>query len=427
MIHNIAAVRAFGRWRRITGCTLACVVLVSLGGGDIRPDNLTFQLDSIVAEKRFDFLTWTLPAIAREAAQTVSSPQDYLSSDERSAVVKEFFELLGSAIDLQTIINNAYSDPNISDPIQVTEQTAVHLSDTRDELAVTVSLAEDILQEQIASVLIREGFGVLGRIVPPVTFQITELPDLIVVSPRDRIELLMTAHLAPGLAVHEHVELESRVDDQLDEVSLVLPIAGLSSFPAMVQETTDLLDVFEIAAHEWVHLYLATRPLGLQYDSSPELRTMNETTANIVGKAIGFVVIKHYYPDLSQQLDLRNPNSSLGSNSAAMFDFHGEMRETRVHVEELLASGSIAKAETYMEKRRWVFVNNGYRIRKLNQAYFAFHGAYADKPGAAGKDMVGPTVMEFWQLSYTVKEFLEEMSRVTSLFQLQSMVASRPH
>ena len=103
------------------------------------------------------------------------------------------------------------------------------------------------------------------------------------------------------------------------------------------------------------------------------------------------------------------------------------MRETRLMVDEMLSQGKIEQAETYMEKRRWVFVNNGYRIRKLNQAYFAFHGAYADKPGAAGKDTVGPTVMEFWQLSPSVKEFLEEMSRVTSLFQLQSMVASRPH
>jgi len=38
-------------------------------------------------------------------------------------------------------------------------------------------------------------------------------------------------------------------------------------------------------------------------------------------------------------------------------------------------------------------VRNGYYIRKLNQAYFAFYGAYADVPGGpAGEDPVGPAV-----------------------------------
>ena len=46
-----------------------------------------------------------------------------------------------------------------------------------------------------------------------------------------------------------------------------------------------------------------------------------------------------------------------------------------------------------MEQRRQLFVENGYYIRKLNQAYFAFYGAYADVPGgAAGEDPVGPAV-----------------------------------
>ncbi len=69
------------------------------------------------------------------------------------------------------------------------------------------------------------------------------------------------------------------------------------------------------------------------------------------------------------------------------------MHTTRVHVDELLAAGKITEAETYMDQRRQVFWDNGYPIRKLNQAYFAFYGAYADVPGgAAGEDPVGPAV-----------------------------------
>jgi len=54
------------------------------------------------------------------------------------------------------------------------------------------------------------------------------------------------------------------------------------------------------------------------------------------------------------------------------------MRETRIRVDKLLAQGRIEEAEAYMEERRQEFVAHGYYIRKLNQAYFAFHGAYAD-------------------------------------------------
>ncbi len=76
-----------------------------------------------------------------------------------------------------------------------------------------------------------------------------------------------------------------------------------------------------------------------------------------------------------------------------VFDFNAEMHVTRVRADELLAQGKIEEAEQYMEARRKVFWDNGYQIRVLNQAYFAFHGAYADVPGgAAGEDLVGPAV-----------------------------------
>ena len=58
------------------------------------------------------------------------------------------------------------------------------------------------------------------------------------------------------------------------------------------------------------------------------------------------------------------------------------MRATRVQAEELLKAGKVDEAEQYMEQRRLVFVQQGYLLRKLNQAYFAFHGSYADSPGS---------------------------------------------
>jgi hypothetical protein len=91
-------------------------------------------------------------------------------------------------------------------------------------------------------------------------------------------------------------------------------------------------------------------------------------------------------------------------------------------VDELLAEGKIEEAETYMEQRRQMFVAHGYIIRKLNQAYFAFHGAYADQPGAAGEDPIGPAVRELFAQSPDLRTFLNRIAGVTTLGQLKALL-----
>jgi hypothetical protein len=93
------------------------------------------------------------------------------------------------------------------------------------------------------------------------------------------------------------VELEMRVDARLDVSSLVVPIGGVGVYPTMVMRTTALDWLLSTIAHEWIHNYLTLRPLGILYDASPELRTMNETTASIAGNEIGRLVMQRFYPE----------------------------------------------------------------------------------------------------------------------------------
>ena len=51
-------------------------------------------------------------------------------------------------------------------------------------------------------------------------------------------------------------------------------------------------------------------------------------------------------------------------------------------LEGLLAQGKIEEAEAYMEERRRFLAANGHFIRKINQAFFAFHGSYATSPAS---------------------------------------------
>ena len=63
-------------------------------------------------------------------------------------------------------------------------------------------------------------------------------------------------------------------------------------------------------------------------------------------------------------------------------DFRKEMHDLRVQVDALLGQGKVQDAETLMEDRRKFLAENGYFIRKINQAYFAFNGLYADTPAS---------------------------------------------
>ena len=80
------------------------------------------------------------------------------------------------------------------------------------------------------------------------------------------------------------------------------------------------------------------------------------------------------------------------------------MRATRLRVDELLAEGTPQDAEAYMERRRLVFVANGYNIRKLNQAYFAFNGTYAES--AASVSPIGEQVRRLRDLSPDLGTFI---------------------
>ncbi|MEM8859665.1 MAG: hypothetical protein AAGD96_15165, partial [Chloroflexota bacterium] len=181
---------------------------------------------------------------------------------------------------------------------------------------------------------------------------------------------------------------------------------------------------------EWAHHWFSLRPVGLSYLSEPAMRTINESAASLIGKEVGNEVLRRYYPEfyvpppepvepVGDEDDQPAPTPTPDPN---VFDFRREMGITRVEVDRLLAEGQIDEAEAYMEDRRQIFVAEGYNLRVLNQAYFAFHGAYADVGGgAAGVDPVGPLVAEVREASGSLKGFMQNLAGVTSLSDLQSV------
>jgi hypothetical protein len=203
----------------------------------------------------------------------------------------------------------------------------------------------------------------------------------------------------------------------------VVPLGGVGVYPTMVYREASLEYLIRVVAHEWIHNYLAFKPLGWHYDASPQLRTMNETTAELCATEISQAVQRSFYAERTASSKDRDVFAVSNSQNES-FNFNKEMHATRVTVDELLAQGKIEEAEKLMEEKRGFFWENGYQIRKLNQAYFAFYGAYADKPlGAAGNDPVGPAVRALREKSLTMQDFLNRISVMTSFEALQKAIS----
>jgi hypothetical protein len=234
--------------------------------------------------------------------------------------------------------------------------------------------------------------------------------------------------LQHDLTVDEHEQLEEDVDRQLDVSSLSVPLGGLAIYPAMLIETGYAEHIFTTGAHEWVHHYLSFYPLGYNFGVTPDLFTMNETVASIVGDEVGRLTLERYYPDLAPPPPLPPPDPDAPPPpelEPPAFDFRSEMHATRVQVDDLLAEGRVEEAEAYMEERRALFVEHGYDIRKLNQAYFAFYGSYADQPGATGSDPVGPAIRELRALSPSLFDFVQTVRSLTSFEDLEGAIEAR--
>jgi hypothetical protein len=267
------------------------------------------------------------------------------------------------------------------------------------------------LRSQIKTVLADEGIPAF----PPVTFRLEKPPHLLVVSPRERIVYFGRKMLRQKLSVEEMESLETEID-RLDLSSLVVELGGFgATYPTIVSDHSSLTGIINITVEEWLHQHLAFRPLGFLYllDSvgvrrNPEVVTMNETLAGIVSGEISAEVYARYYQDQEE--------TKAGRNTPG-FDFDAEMRETRQKVDEYLSQGKIVEAERYMEERRKEFVAHGYHIRKLNQAYFAFHGIYGYHPAS-----VSPIYKDLKQLrvkSPSLKHFLDQAATMKSYAELR--------
>ena len=411
-----AALRAFNLGGVLT------VLAVLAGGATWFPRSIPDRAAFLVAGDQFDFSRWTLKAIGLKFSQAALPSQGYLPAAARTRLVEEYITLEGEAERLQETVREIFADPAVAEPLAASVAQRENLSRVQARQTALRPHVEAVLEEQVASLIAEEGFALGGQVLPPVSFHFSAIPLALILSPRDVIRQEASIQMDPGLPLELQIALEQEVEPKLGLSALVVPLGGIGTYPTMIQETTSLNWIIDTIAHEWTHNYLSFRPLGANYDRTPEARTMNETVASIVGREIGARVIARFYPD---RVPPPPPAATPGITPPAVpvFDFRTAMRETRVTVDSLLHEGQVTQAESYMEERRRMFVEHGYTIRRLNQAYFAFYGAYADQPGERGEDPVGPAVEQLRATSSSLGGFLRWVAGMTSYSELREQLS----
>ena len=130
-------------------------------------------------------------------------------------------------------------------------------------------------------------FGQVRVVWPPIDVDLSEPLHIVAVSPRDDVRMVRSVLLTSELQREDYRRIEGVVEASGEWSAWVGRIGGVALYPASVVSSRDYLGTLQIMAHEWTHHYLGFYPLGLAYGRGSDMRTINETVADIVGDQLG--------------------------------------------------------------------------------------------------------------------------------------------
>ena len=425
---TVKPIRRWHRWyqwfrpfrQSLLALALAWTILAS-SQADFRPS----AIDLAIASHRYSIVGWELAHLPDRWLRKLGDlwpGRSELTQEESVAQVRKFFDLGLQQRQLERQLRwvelgrpgPAGGSAAETQPLPSPAVLTAEIERIKERRQTLLPMVEAIIEDAITLAL--EGEGIVaswGGVFPPVDTVFSSPPNLLVLSPRDRIYRQQVTLLRPGLSDRVKEEIEGQALQSANLSAVVEGTGGLSVYPSVVLDTVGLRYALETVAHEWVHSWLFFRPLGRSFQNSPELLTLNETAASIAGDELGGRAFANltgqptpphrFSPDAPEDTPTVAPGG---------FDFTAEMRQTRRRAEELLAQGDIEGAEAYMEERRRRFVANRYDIRKINQAYFAFHGSYATGPGSVSP--VGEQLGKLRRSSDSLSRFLETVAQFDS-------------
>ena len=376
---------------------------------------VSWELENVLGKWSHRF--WTvLPWTPTSEADRRASLDRYMVLVEEYRVADNLLKDVTSSIDPDIRLLN--------DAQRRVDQIVIERDKIRDGL-------EEYLEQIISETVRTDEVGLVGSFVwPPVDFRIDSPPKLLVTSPRNEIRRVEGILIDPDISVEETLSIEREIVELHDVSALIIQTGGLASFPSVVP-MVDLQRLMDIAAHEWLHGHLIFYPLGRSYFVDGEMRSVNETLSDLFGREIG----QRVYAKITDQpyvAPVRPETASLNWNSGKalekkenlnQFSFNQFMSETRDRTDNLLLDGLVEEAEAYMETRRIQLLGHGYSIRKINQAYFAFHGTYGESPSSAS-----PIARYIWDLREqvdTVGELVKMLRGLKTYEQFEQLLVDQ--
>ena len=363
-------------------------------------------IEKITFENSFSLINWEIKNIfpkwiylvktfiqndQPEPTETIKLLQKYLSLTKQKNLYKNRLDTEVLSIDQKKIIKN-------------------NLTSTINEMNKLKPVVEELSEKAMTETIKINGLKTkLNTIFPPVDISLEPPPLILVVSPRNTIQIEKTIFLSPDLLPAKKNSIENEILKKNNKSAYISNLSGLSTYPTLISNEYNSLDILSTTAHEWLHLYWFFKPFGKNIFKSNEMRTLNETAADIAGRELGLQTYMRLNSN-SKSLIKSNP-----SNSNRYPQFTKHMRETGTEVEKLLLNNQIADAERYMQKRWWELSLAGYNIRKINQAYFALYGIYAESAGSISP--IGKQLREFRDFFGTTGEFIEEIAQISSYTQ----------
>ena len=394
--------RAFfhGFLQGLSACALIALLLGS--GKDYRPT----ESEMAIASYRFNLLAWEAGNVFDKWYHELAAllPWNSLPPPEQRVILaEEFFQLGEEERRVEGELLNVPESSARADEIRI------RLDEIHDRQSDIRPAVEQTVEREISDVLHEEGFASrLGAILPPVDTVLGHSPALLVTSPRDRIFRLDNVLLQHGVRPDEREALEEITTSERNLSAIVVNTGGVGTFPTVVSSSGSLHFVLNTVAHEWLHNWFFFQPLGQHFWDNPEMITLNETAATLGGWEIG----DRAYEAMTGIAYDRQPPGPPAGRAPNAFDFNDHMRETRQTAERMLGDGRIEDAEAYMEQRRLELMERGYRIRNINQAFFAFYGSYATS--AASDSPIEGQLRELRAESDSLGDFLRTVAQFST-------------
>ena len=363
--------------------SIAALTAAQLGGGAGAASPLTEAIGQASEGRRFTLIRWELQyALNRWLMLAGGAIYDAPSCDPREALAR----LAGGA-----------------DALDGREAQCV-------ERALERAVSDAVSEAGLATPL--PLFRSQAVVWPPLDLELQRAPRVLAISPRDEIRLVASRLLSPQLPRSEYGEIEATIEAESEWSAWIGGVGGVATYPALIIPRADWYDALRLAAHEWMHHYLIFHPLGRAYFDSDELRTINETVADIVGDELG-ALAAGVAPELRSAAELEAPPSAAAAT----------LRDLRLEVDALLAEGRVAAAEARMEAGRGELAALGASYRRINQAFFAFRGGYADRPGAVSP--YGPLLQNLRARSASLVEFVAAVRVIDSATEAMSVLEAR--